>query len=198
MSVAHLLPDFSNAIGVPSSVTVSSAEIDDLRLQAFENGFNSGWEDAARAKADEQASIGAELARNIADLGFTYQEAYGSVMNSMRPLIEQLVGVVLPQLAHETLGMRLVEELQAIARQVGQVPVQVATSDSDYDTMAAVLPPETAVPVELVRDASLAPGQLDLRFGDSEQTIDLSAVITGIESATQDYFTEQLKDVANG
>ncbi|SFB05274.1 flagellar assembly protein FliH [Poseidonocella pacifica] len=197
-SIGHFLPDFSMPGAVPGGTGMSESEVEEIRLQAFENGYNAGWEDASKAKAEEASRSGEELSRNLADLGFTYHEAHKSVMGAMKPLIEQLVQSVLPEILRSTLGERLSAELQDIAAAHGQIDVQLACSSGDATLLEDSLPQDSAIPLRLVTDESLSDGQIELRFDDSERLIDFSSVMGTIEQATAGFFEEQQKEVVNG
>mgnify|MGYP003515970463 CR=1 FL=1 len=63
------------------SQQVPSAD-QESRLEAYEQGYRAGWEDAAAAHAEDQRRIRVDLARSLQALGFTYQEARAHVLKS--------------------------------------------------------------------------------------------------------------------
>ena len=71
-----------------------------LQLDAFEEGYRAGWDDAIKAQSDDRTRI-SEFAQNLQDLSFTYHEAYSHAINAMTPLLEDIVRSVLPKIAHE-------------------------------------------------------------------------------------------------
>ena len=198
MPISHLLPDFALEDAAQATQGTESAATADMRLEAFENGYNAGWEDAGKAAEGNHARISDALAANLADLGFTYHEAYSHMLTALHPLIEQIVSTVLPELAQKTLGARLSEELHQIGRRVGRIPVRIATAPEEEQAVTGCLPPESDLPVEVVADPALGPGQLELRFGQAERMIDLQEVLSEIDAATQGFFAEQKKDATYG
>jgi len=115
MSITHMLEDFGETRrGTPLSITELSLE--EERLEAFERGYQAGWDDCAKSQAEESRQITADLAQNLQDLTFTYEEAYASVMQALHPLLEQMTAAVLPRLARDSLVPRLVETVHDIAR----------------------------------------------------------------------------------
>lgn len=195
MSISHLLEDFSAyARGRPVSLTDVSLE--EFKLEAFEKGYQAGWDDSAKAQSDAAGHISADLAQNLQELSFTYQEAYAAVLNALRPLIEQTVQQVLPKLAHQGLGAQVSELLSEMARDHGRQPVEMVTAPQNAAALEAVIDQHEALPIELRAEPSMSDGQVYLRFGEAEREIDLTAVLDAIESVVSGFFDEQEKETA--
>lgn len=189
MPISHLLEEFSG-ISDGVSATITDVMIEEQKLASFEKGYQAGWEDSARAQQDSSTRISEDFGRNIRDLSFTYQEAHGAFVADMEQLIRQLVNSVLPKLAQETLGQRIAEILTAEVEAQGQTPVRLVTAPGRGEALQAILPETTAMPLEIEEEASLADGQIQLRFGSTEREIDLAKVLETIGAAVDGFFQE--------
>lgn len=165
---------------------------EEARLAAFEAGYKAGWDDSASYEAGEQARIRADLARNLQLLSFTYHEARSAVLTSLAPLLHEIVARVLPELARETLAETVVARLLPLAASAAEVPVEVICSAEDKDTLSEALAGQDLLPVEITVDPFLVEGQVQLRFGSTEEMIDLDGAIAAIANAVTAFFTKDL------
>ncbi|HGG04004.1 MAG TPA: flagellar biosynthesis protein, partial [Aliiroseovarius sp.] len=108
-------PTGSDAAQSGQTAGFTVEDLEQSRLAGYETGFKAGWDDAIRTETDEQARIGVEFARNLQDLGFTFNEARSHVMHALEPLLTSIVTTVLPKLVSETIGQTIVEELLPLA-----------------------------------------------------------------------------------
>lgn len=190
MAVSDLLEDFA-ASGVGPGETLSDVKIEELRLEAFERGYQAGWDDSARAQRDSGTRLSEDFARNIRDLSFTYDEAHAGFVAAMQPLIGQIVNAVLPELAHATLGVRVAALIEEEADACGRQPVILTTAPASAGALQAVLPRDAGFPIEVRHDDTIAEGQVQLRIGEAaEREIDLQEVLDGIRAATESFFLE--------
>ena len=195
MSITHLLEDFGGTLrGRPVSITDISLE--EERLASFEKGYQAGWDDAAKSQAEDQRSVTADLAQNLQDLTFTYEEAYAAVLQSLRPLLEQMVTTVLPTISQQTLAPRLADLLRERVKAHGQQTFEIVTAPGDMTRMEILTQALPEMQIALRQDDTLAVGQLYLRFGDAEEEIDLKSVLDAIEQAVSGFFEENKKAIA--
>ncbi len=195
MSISHLLEDFrSYARGNPVSITDISLE--EQRLEAFEKGYQAGWDDSVKAAADDSRRVSADFAQNLRDLSFTYQEAYSAALNGLKPLLDQMIGTLLPRLARQSLGQQIIEEIEALARQQGPQPVELVTAPENTLTLETILSEKLSMPVTITEEATLGEGQAYLRFGSQEREIDLSGVLEGIEGKVAAFYEENQRETA--
>lgn len=188
MSIAHLLEEFGELTdGEPLAMTDVSLE--EERLAAFEKGYQAGWDDAVKAQSEDTRRITADLAQNLQDLRFTYEEAYGAVMTTLRPLLMEMAGAVLPRLASESLAPRIVEMLHEQARAQGRQPVEIVAAPGDLPRLEHLT--GDGLDITLSADDTLDAGQVYLRLGESEAEIDLPGVIADISAAVRAFFDEQ-------
>ncbi|WP_371225011.1 flagellar biosynthesis protein [Roseovarius sp. 2305UL8-3] len=195
MSISHLLEDFgAYARGKPVSLTDVSLE--EQRLEAFEKGYQAGWDDSSKASEDDTRRVSVDLAQNLQDLSITYQEAHSAVLASLRPLLEQITQTVLPALMLQTLGAQLVDQVHGMARELGPQPIELVTAPSNAATLEALLGDDPAMPVTVIEELSLGEGQVFVRFGNHEREIDLSGVLATIEQMMTGFFDENQKETA--
>lgn len=189
MSITHLLEDFDTAQG-GAQVILTDASLEDERLAAFETGYQAGWDDAVKAQEEDVRRITADLAQNLQDLSFTYNEAHVAVMQALRPLLMQMTAAVLPRLAQESLGPRLAEMLHDLARDRGGLRAEIAASAADAPRITHLLDTDPAITADLIEDDTLGPGQVYLRIGEAEHEIDLGEVLAGIDAAIRGFFDQ--------
>lgn len=194
MTTARLtLEDFSAfaanhevASRAPESTPATSLgqdEVEAARLEAYESGYRAGWDDAARTEAEDQSRIGAEFARNLQDLGFTFHEARAHVMQALEPLLTGMVDRVLPRLVSETIGQTIVEELMPLAAAAAGSPIEVIVCPANRPVVEDMLSRSDTVPFTLVDEPTLAEGQVYLRSGALERQIDFTEAVDRIGAA---------------
>lgn len=143
---------------------------------SFEKGYQAGWDDAARAEAEDQTRIGAEFARNLQDIGFTFFEARSHVLRSLESLLSALSEKFLPEVIAKSAGLMIAEEILPMAENAIDAPTQVVVSPLSRQALEPLLATAVAIPLEILEEPSLAPGQIFLRAGGLEKEIDLSGV----------------------
>ena len=197
MTVSHLLEDFGTVTAdlggaiTDAGLTANDAWIEEEKLAAFEKGYQAGWDDSLRAQEESHTRISEDFARNIRDLSFTYEEAHSALLADMEQLIGQIVDTVVPALARETIGLRVVEILKSeIAAQERQ-PVRLVTAPGQSDALRNILPDENTLPLVIEEDTSLAEGQVHLRFASGAgRELDINKVLAGIATAVKGFFHE--------
>lgn len=193
MSIAHLLEEFGKTAS-GETVETSDVSLEETRLAAFDKGYQAGWDDAVKAQSEEARRITADLAQNLQDLRFTYEEAFAAVMQALRPLLTEMAAAVLPRLARESLAPRLAEMLQDLARSEGRRTIEIAAAPADMARLSRLIEGLPDPGATLAEDDTLGAGQLYLRFGETEHEIDLPAVIAGIDAAVTGFFEETQTD----
>lgn len=195
MSIAHLLEDFSSySDGEP--ITLTDVLLEEQRLEAFETGYQAGWEDAVKAQSDDSRHISADLAQNIQDLSFTYQEARSAVIESLAPLLTQMVETVLPKLAQQHLPDRVAEVVTALVAEQGKHEAVVQACAKDIPALEDLLSHDPEMDVTLDQDETLTEGQVRIKLGQTERELDLSAVLEGLEHAVSNFFNDEIKETA--
>ncbi|SEM52150.1 flagellar assembly protein FliH [Gemmobacter aquatilis] len=169
-------------------VVTDQAAMEDARLHAYEQGYTAGWEDATAAQVKEQAQLRADATRNIQALGFTFQEAQAHVLKALAPLLQEVVGHLLPELARESLGPTVLESLMPLAEEMAETPVTLVLNPVARPAIEALLEQATGLPIAIVEEPTLSEGQVYLRLGDSETHIDLDRATAQITAAVRGFF----------
>lgn len=199
MSQAFAFEDFSRPRGPePSGPTEQAAgaqESGNVRAAAekahgegYETGYQAGWDDATHAAEEERRKFSADFSRNLQDLGFTFHEARQHVINSLEPLLSAMLDKVLPELAQRTIGETLIEELMALAAETSNKPIQILVSPADHDKVETMLADAAGAPFELETEPALAEGQIFLRSGNIERSIDLATTLERMKNAIEDLY----------
>ena len=114
--------------------------------------------------------------------------------------MRQIVEVVLPQIAKDTLAERVAGILMQEIAAYGHQPVELVTAPESAEALRAILPDDSTMPTEIREDSSLAEGQVQLALGTSiEREIDLQEVLGAIGTAVEGFFQEtsqSLKETA--
>jgi len=177
---------------------ISPDMLEKARLEGYEAGYKAGWDDAAEAETRERDRIGAEFARNLQDLGFTFHEARSHVMQALEPLLAGMVERVLPKLVSETMGQTIIEELLPLATEAADTPIEVVVAPASRPVLEKLLESGTTVPFSLVEEPTLVQGQVFLRSGRTERHIDFSSAIDRIGSAIEGLYELNEKAFRNG
>lgn len=161
----------------------SATEIEIMKAQSYETGYKAGYDDAVNATNDDQDRIGAEFARNLQDLGFTFHEARAHVMRAMEPLLAEIVSKVLPHLISETIGQTIVEQLMPMAEMASDSPIEVRVCPRNRAILEELSREISTVPLTIIEEETLADGQVYLRMGKIEKHIDMTTAIERIGDA---------------
>lgn len=162
---------------------------EEARLAAYEDGYTAGWEDAAAAEAASEARLGADLARHLQSLGFTFQEARIHVLRMVEPLMVQVVARILPQIAQDTLAPIVAEALMPMAEQLSETPLRLVVNPLMRARVEERLATVTSgLPLTVVEEPSLGEGQAYLRLGETELVVDLDQAVARIAEAVHGFF----------
>lgn len=162
---------------------------EEARLAAYEEGYSAGWEDAAAAEAASEARLGADLARHLQSLGFTFQEARIHVLRMIEPLMMQVVTRILPQIARQALAPVVAEALMPMADQLSETPLGLVVNPQMRARVEERLEHVTSgLPLRVVEEPTLGEGQAYLRLGETEMVIDLDQATARIAGAVQGFF----------
>lgn len=179
-------------------VVLDTAAIEDTRLRAYETGYAAGWEDATSASQDDQTRISSELANNLQQMGFTFQEARTHILQSVQPLLTQLCTQLLPPLAQVALAPVVLETVMPLLEDLADTQVHVVLNPASRPAVEQLLSIATGLPLEIVEEPTLGGGQVYLRLGQMEHRVDLDDAVARITRAVHDFFEHSHKDNADG
>ena len=198
--LAEVLEDFGSAVATPATPAAlhDDGAIEAARLEGFDTGYRAGWDDAIKTQNDDHARIASDFAQNLQDLSFTYHEAYSQVLNGISPLLEDVVGKLLPGTLRDTLGLHISDQLGAMAREIGALEVQIAVAPGNAETVTPLIEQDFGFPLTLVEDDTLPDGQADIRFGETEKQIDLSGLLSDVAQAVQGFVHDNRRKNSHG
>ncbi|WP_292294161.1 ABC transporter ATP-binding protein [Marivita sp.] len=198
-SLAAYLEDFGTPPDESSQLLISDETLETERLEAFDRGYRAGWDDAIKAKSDEGALLADGVAHSLQDLSFTYHEVHAQVMSNLTPLFNEILQKILPNLARDTLGAHIVDQLSQVARDIGtvQIGIEVAPGAAQQVTQL-INGASTSLPVTVVESPSVVDGQAHMKLGAKELTIDLAEVCQQITEAVHAVLHDQAEMRAHG
>ena len=201
MEIATFLEDFSETsenLQTVSGPVVSYADAESQKLESFETGYKAGWDDAATAQQEDVNRLSSDLAQNLQDLSFTYQEAYSHVLNAMSPLLEEIVNVLLPGLMEDALGEQLLKHLNKLAEEIGQVPVAVCVHPDCVTNVEPIAKEDFTFPIEVSGDPSLDKSQAEIRFSEQAKQIDLNEMLGTVKESIEGFIHDTKRTMSNG
>lgn len=180
------------------TVVLDRVALEDEKLSAYEMGYRAGWDDASSAVNADQTRACAELARNMQTLSFSYHEARGHVLKAVEPLLLQIVGQLLPEIARETLAPFVLETLMPLAETLGDAPVTLVINPVARAAVEALLNHATGLPMTIEEEPTLGEGQVYIRMGTAETQVDLDQATADIAAAVRGFFDLTGKDRPHG
>lgn len=199
MTIAHLLEDFDLDLTAPGTVRLMTQDmIEEHRLAAFERGYSAGWEDALSAQTNDHAQLSASVAQSVQDMGFTYQEAMAHLTTTLEPMFRSLTETVLPDTIEQGFAQRVVETLKDMAEGQLEQPALLVVPPGAGAALKPALDQALALPVQVVEEQSLLPGQACLRVGTDEREIDCVRLMNSISDAMSAFLTDAGTEVSNG
>ena len=173
----------------PGMVTMQVSANEEAKLAAYEQGYKAGWEDAATAQSEDQGQIRADLARNLQQMSFTFQEARTHILKAIEPLLEEMVNRLLPEMSRETLAPLVLEQVMPMAEDMTDQPVTLVLNPSVRVAVEALLLQATGLPLTIEEEPTLPDGQVYIRLGASEVKVDLTRVTKDIAAAVRGFFS---------
>lgn len=177
-----------------ATVVLNAALLEEAKLASYDSGYVAGWEDAVAAQSGDQTRIGADIGRNLQALSFTYQEARSHVLRALEPLLEEIVGKLLPSLARETLGGIVLDTLMPMAEGLADAPVTLVLNPSARPSVEPLIAAATGLPILVEEETSLSEGQVYLRFAAAEALVDLDRASADIAAALRGFFDLSRKE----
>lgn len=163
-------------------------EVEDLRLNAYEQGYSAGWDDALAAQNTDITRLRSDLGHSLLTMSLNYRDARRHVLGALEPLLQDMVHKVLPTIAHAALGQIILEQLAPVADSLSSAPVVVKTSPANRESVDALLTKQTDLPIRVDSDPMLGEGQAFLKFADTEEHVDLDGMIATIAEAITAFF----------
>jgi hypothetical protein len=177
---ALTLEDFTRLTTTPPEAvpapqeTPTGPDAGDETMAAFDEGYRSGWEDCAKAEAESQRRIGADLAANLKELSLSFAQARADVLTALGPLFEDMAAQLLPRLAAEAIAPAVIAELRAAADSATQAKAVLFAAPAALPALVQLVEMQDGLEIELRAEPAYAEGQVSLRFGSERRDVDLS------------------------
>ncbi|VVT15619.1 Flagellar assembly protein H [Roseovarius sp. EC-HK134] len=195
MSITHLLNEFG-AFTQGKPIAITDVSLEEERLEAFEKGYQAGWEDCVKSQVDDGRRITADLVQNLQDISFTYEEVHAAIMGAMQQLLQEITQTVLPPISHAMLIPHVTEILHDLLEANGRQPLQIAAGPADLAILRRLSAELPDLACTLTEDPTLASGQVCVRLGESERALDMPDVLLRIEQAISGFFQQNQRIVA--
>ncbi len=175
----------------------TSTAAEEARLAGFDAGYAAGWEDAASAHAEEKARAEAATMEGLQTLGFTFQEARTHVLAALEPLLAEMTAKLLPAIARAALPALVVETVMPLAEGLAEPPVTLRLHPDSRAAIERLCVPALGLPVNIVEDPALTPGDIRLTLDRSEARVNLDETVAALTAAISDFFTLESQGKAN-
>jgi len=179
-------------------LTIDTAELEDQRLEAFEAGYQAGWDDAVAARSDAETDQRNDVARALQAMSFTFHDARAHVLHALSPLMAEVAARLLPVIAHAALPHLVVEALGPYADVASEAPVQILLNPEARHRVEALIGNQPGLPVQFQETTDLTEGQVSLRLGATETRVDMDAALATIRTALDDFFDLAAKENRHG
>lgn len=166
---------------------LSTAEAETIRLDAYENGYKSGWDDANAETAASDRRIAADLERSLADLSFTYEEARVEVLSGLRDLLDAIVTGFLPTLAAEAVLPRVASEIETLLNGAGKGECHLLASPDTCRQLEWLAETYIAHDLRIEPEPAYPDGRVTLRFAGEARDIDLSGLQDTLAQAIREF-----------
>lgn len=190
--------DLDPAFAGPDTSGGDGVEAEEARLEAFEAGYQAGWDDAVAAQSDAETEQRNDVARALQALSFTFHDARAHVLHALSPLIAEVAARLLPEIAHAALPQMVVEALRPYADMASEAPVLIFVHPETRDRVEALVGTRTGLPIRYQDAPELGTGQISLRLGETESRVDLDAALAAIRGALVDFFDLAAKESRHG
>lgn len=177
---------------------VKSDEQETLRLEAFENGYQAGWEDSSAAQQTEREKVSFDLAQSLQDLSFTYHEAYAKLSLAMKPLLTKCVTTLLPQTLQSSLSAQIISTASELVKAQSEGAIEIAVSPQTEPVIRGLLEQNLNLPFNLKIDQNLLSGQVRLQAKSGECEINLDALLDELTTAIDAFFEVNKQDILDG
>jgi hypothetical protein len=163
----------------------------DEDMATFDEGYRSGWDDCAKAEADTNRRIGADLAANLEALTRSYAEARADVLAALGPLFEDIAAQLLPRLAAEAVAPAVIAELRAAAEAASTTRAVLCAAPAALPALTRLIEMQEGLEIDLQAEPAFAEGQVSLRFGAERRDIDLSDAADRMADAIRSFVAQE-------
>lgn len=195
MTASHLFQDFGDPKprqGVSANLRVE--DIEDQKLEAFEKGYQAGWDDAVAAQSETRSFVSSGLANSLQNASFEYHELRATLNASVETIVSRIIDIVLPQIAQASLGAHVREVVLDLVRDSLDRQIEIGVSPESETAVRAALEDDPPKPFVIVTDDLLTATQVVLRLENKEAEVNLNRAMTDIAAAVASYFETPVRE----
>lgn len=198
MSVSHRYKNFGKNLKTSSeeSEELTSDQIEDEKLKAFEAGYRAGWDDSSKAVAESNEKIGIEFAKNLQDISFTYHEALAKLTSEFEPVMKGILNKLLPQIVSDAVATHVLDQVTSLIRDNTGQDIEIVVSPQNVETVQRLAGEALTDPFRIVSESTLGEGQAFVRIGSEERQVDIDGVVEGVSEAMAAFFHESRNEVS--
>ena len=195
MTLSHLYQNFGDKDRRKDEILEASAEeVEDQKLQSFEDGYKAGWDDAIKAQSESRAHLSTEFSQNLQEATFGYHEARAALLKELLEFIEPVFEKLLPKMAGEALAAHVVEQVMDLSKDIMERPIEIAVSPKQAGSMRAAFEDSVSEPCVIKPDETLAPDQVMIRVGAKERAVELEPWVDDIAGLVSSHFNTLKKE----
>jgi flagellar biosynthesis/type III secretory pathway protein FliH len=193
ITASHLFEDFG---GIPKPKSTAPSfrieEVEDQKLESFENGYRAGWDDAIKAQAETNTHVSSELATSLQDASFEFHEVRNTLSAAVQDIMDEVMKTIMPKIAQTSLGAHIREQVISMTRGALDRSIEIVIAPDAEDVVRTLFDNDVERPFRFAIDPLLSPTQVLLRVGAEEREINLHETLDEVSRTVQSYFeTEQ-------
>ncbi|MEE4208699.1 MAG: hypothetical protein V2I43_05485 [Parvularcula sp.] len=186
---------FAPAMAAPDAPeSLPETALEGGNLDAFEQGYRSGWDDCTANEVEERRRVGADLATALAEVSLTLDAARDEMLTALQPLFEQIASQLLPAIVSEAVAPAVVYELRRVAEEQCSGVVQLFASPATCPVIEKLVDATPDLSISVIPEPTLAEGQVSLQFEDKRRDIDLSTAAAQMAEAIRSFAAQTLVD----
>lgn len=191
MTISHLLEDFAGASDEVEKQDSVDEAIEVSRLDAFEKGYQAGWDDSKKAHKQELTNLSAEFSQNLQDFSFTYHEAFLHLTHAIEPLLQTILEKILPEIAHKALIPKVLAEIKSLTTHLSEPHVCATLNRANGERLQHLIAADQAVTITIDIDENLNDSQVVFKISDCEYSFDIDLTLSQIKQLVSNYFSPQ-------
>ena len=168
------------------------------RVEGYEDGYKTGWDDAIRSAEEDARNVSAELSRNLRDLSFTYFEARDDILAAVEPFLAELLETLFPELLAEAVAASIAADLAERVKDRHNGQVRIMISPEDGEVVRRLVGLTEGPEVEIVEEAALASGQAEICSERRDILVEPDTLIARLRAALEPAMPEEEKVQAHG
>ncbi|MEO9457582.1 MAG: hypothetical protein ABJG56_01240 [Lentilitoribacter sp.] len=166
-------------------------DFDNEKLLAFDAGYQAGWDDATAARQVSDTNLCDALVENLQEISFSFHEAKSGLINEVRPLFDEVLDTLLPEVIRMSIGPHIMEQISSLAREASDQLILVEVSSDDFSSLRAFFEAQNLSSFELKEQVEFTAGQVLLRIGGKEIEIDFEQTLREIKASINNLFDEE-------